>query len=93
MGNPLPRSAKPGTISLKHREFRRLCAFYGLTTDLDVADVFGMDRSAVYKVRTGRALPRDRFIAGALRAFPGVSFEDLFELVDYVPRGKGKKDA
>jgi len=52
----------------------------GLTTDTARAERIGVERSTYSRVRTGEIQPGPRFIAGCLRAFPDLRFEDLFEV-------------
>ena len=58
----------------------------GLVDEGAVAAAFGLNRLTVWRVRTGRLSPGPRFIGGALHAWRGMRFEDLFIVVDYVPR-------
>lgn len=52
----------------------------GLASDAARAAHIGVDRSTYSRVRSGEDLPGYRFIAGCLRAFPDLKFEDLFEV-------------
>jgi len=42
----------------------------------------GVHRTTLHRVRTGETEPSTAFIAGALRAFAPMRFEDLFESVE-----------
>jgi hypothetical protein len=72
--------------------FERACERYGhvdphgVVDDKAVAAAFGLNRLTVWRVRTDRLSPGPRFIGGALKAWRGMRFEDLFMIVDYVPR-------
>lgn len=59
-----------------------LCARYGLRTDAQVAEAFGVERSMVNRIRRGVLRPNASFVAGALRAWRGVRFEELFVPVE-----------
>lgn len=78
-------------LALDLPAFTRECERLNLTSDSKVAAAFGVDRLTVWRVRTGQMGAGGRFIGGALRALRGVRFEDLFLVVDYVPR-RAKKD-
>lgn len=43
-----------------------------------LARLIGMSLSEVYRIREGKRKIGERFIVGALTAFPGRKFEDLF---------------
>jgi hypothetical protein len=75
-------------LSLDLAAFRRACDRYGHDDDGKVAQAFGVNRLTVWRVRTGRMSPGPRFVGGALRAWRGMRFEDLFMVVDYVPRSQ-----
>jgi hypothetical protein len=67
-------------------EFRRLCAVHQLTNDRKIACALGIQHSTAWRTGTGATGPSERFIAGALRAFPEIKFEHLFTTVDYEKR-------
>ena len=74
-------------MALNITEFRRLCGVYHLHSDRDVADALGIQASTAWRTGTGATGPSERFIAGALRAFPDARFETLFHCVDYTRGG------
>lgn len=80
---PLTGIGRPSTVVLKIDEFRRLCASHHLRNDRDIAHALGIQHSTAWRTGTGATGPSERFIAGALRAFDGICFTDLFECVDY----------
>lgn len=47
----------------------------------ELAQAMGMSMSQVYRVREGKREISALFIVGALKAFPGYKFEDLFILL------------
>ena len=50
----------------------------GYRTDAERAALIGVDRSLFNRVRQGKTVPGERFIAACLAAFPRAKFEDLF---------------
>jgi len=55
-----------------------ISAARGLATDTARAERIGVDRSTYSRIRSGDIRPGERFIAGCLRAFPDLKFDDLF---------------
>jgi hypothetical protein len=46
----------------------------------------GVDKTMLWRVRTGRSNPGVEFIAKFLLAFPGMKFEDVFSIEsDFIP--------
>lgn len=50
-----------------------------------LAEVMGISVSQVYRVRQGKRSINQKFIVGAMRAFPEHRFEDLFYLAPETP--------
>ncbi|GEL17651.1 helix-turn-helix domain-containing protein [Pseudonocardia asaccharolytica] len=50
----------------------------GLVSDAALAQAMGMHGATVGRTLSGKAQLGGAFIAGLLKAFPGLSFEDLF---------------
>jgi len=48
----------------------------------ELAQVMGISTSQVYRVREGKRHINQKFIIGAIRAFPERKFDDLFYLTD-----------
>ena len=48
----------------------------------ELADVMGISVSQVYRVREGKRHINQKFIIGAIRAFPERKFDDLFYLTE-----------
>ena len=48
----------------------------------ELADVMGISVSQVYRVREGKRHINQKFIIGAIKAFPERKFDDLFYLAD-----------
>lgn len=59
---------------LKTRLFE-LLKFYSME---ELATLMGLSNSHLYRVRQGKRGINEKFIVGALRAFPKRKFEDLF---------------
>lgn len=49
-------------------------------TETELAQRIGVDRTTIYRVKRGKSAPGEDFIAGALKAFPEISFDELFFL-------------
>jgi len=50
----------------------------------ELAQAMGISVSQIYRVQKGKRNINEKFIVGAMRAFPGLKFDDLFYL-DSVP--------
>ena len=50
-----------------------------------VANAMGISVSQIYRVRNGKRNINQKFVVGALKAFPGYKFDDLFYLSPKVP--------
>lgn len=50
--------------------------------DTALAEHMGINRVQIWRVKEGHNEPGRDFIAGILKAFPNVSFEDIFFLPD-----------
>jgi len=48
----------------------------------ELAQVMGISTSQVYRVREGKRHINQKFIIGAIQAFPERKFDDLFYLTD-----------
>ena len=46
----------------------------------ELADAMGISVSQIYRVRQGKRNINQKFIIGAMKAFPGYRFDDLFYL-------------
>jgi hypothetical protein len=54
----------------------------------ELAQAMGISVSQVYRVQEGTRKINCKFIIGAIKAFPGYSFDDLFYFIPEVPTGK-----
>lgn len=59
----------------------------------ELAEAMEISVSQVYRVQEGKRNINCKFIIGAIKAFPGCSFDDLFYLVSEVPAGKNSRPA
>lgn len=66
-------------IKLNRAEFEKHQAAKGWN-DTELAKNMGINRSQVWRVKEGKNEPGRDFIAGALKAFPEASFDELFIL-------------
>lgn len=71
-------SPAPAVIRLRMDRIDEIATARGLASDSARAERIGVDRSTYSRVRAGEIVPGHRFIAGCLRAFPDLKFEDLF---------------
>jgi predicted transcriptional regulator len=71
---------------LKTRVFDLCPRNYRNLTEL--AKAMGISVSQVYRVLEGKRNINRKFIIGAMKAFPGHKFDDLFYFVAEVPAGK-----
>jgi hypothetical protein len=78
----IERTAGKGKLELKTRVFDLQPEYYRSLTEM--AKAMGISVSQVYRVLEGKRRINQRFILGAVRAFPGYMLDDLF----YVERGK-----
>ncbi|MBA7623117.1 hypothetical protein ES703_30510 [subsurface metagenome] len=59
----------------------------------ELAKAMEISVSQVYRVQEGKRNINCKFIIGAIKAFPGYTFDDLFCLVPEVPAGKESRPA
>ena len=59
----------------------------------ELAQAMEISVSQVYRVQAGKRSINCKFIIGAIKAFPGYSFDDLFYFVTEVPAGKKSRNA
>ncbi|OGO06549.1 MAG: hypothetical protein A2Z76_01050 [Chloroflexi bacterium RBG_13_56_8b] len=59
----------------------------------ELAQAMEISVSQVYRVQEGKRNINCRFIIGAIKAFPGCSFDDLFYFVPEVPVGNDSRAA
>ena len=76
---------------LKMRIFDLWLERYKNLTEL--AEAMEISVSQVYRVQEGKRNINCKFIIGAIKAFPGCSFDDLFYFVPEVPVGTDSRAA
>jgi hypothetical protein len=59
----------------------------------ELAQAMGISVSQVYRVQEGKRNINCKFIIGAIKAFPGYSFVELFYFVPEVPAGRVSRPA
>ena len=59
----------------------------------ELAQAMEISVSQVYRVQEGKRNINCKFIIGAIKAFPGCSFDDLFYFVPEVPVGNDSRAA
>ena len=59
----------------------------------ELAEAMEISVSQVYRVQDGKRNINCKFIIGAIKAFPGYSFDDLFYFVPEMPVGKDSRTA
>lgn len=69
-------------IELRLNEFDVITGLRGWFTDEERARRIGVDPATMCRIRKGRTLPGERFIAGVLWALPEIEFDHLFEVID-----------
>jgi len=82
----LPVGMKVDIMLLKTRVFDLYHRNYKSLSEL--AEAMGISVSQVYRVLEGKRNINRKFIIGAMQAFPGYKFDDLFYFVPEVPVGK-----
>ena len=75
VGLPLPGPPRGG-LKLKTRVFELYNKEYSNLAE--VAQAMGISNSQIYRVRDGRRTINEKFIIGALKAFPGYRLDELF---------------
>lgn len=74
-------------VKLNREALEKLQAKHNIN-DTELANKMGINRTQVWRVKAGKNDPGTDFVAGALRAFPGVKFDELFILPDVVQARK-----
>jgi hypothetical protein len=77
------------TVLLKTRVFDLCPERYRNLSEL--AQAMEISVSQVYRVQDGKRKINCKFIVGAIKAFPGCSFDDLFYFVPEMPVGKDSR--
>jgi len=69
----------PGAMKLKTRVFKLSNGKHENLSEL--AQVMGISLAQIYRVRAGKRDIGEKFIIGAVKAFPGNKLDDLFYVV------------
>jgi len=67
-------------VKLRTRVFELYNGQYSSLVEL--ARAMGISNSQIYRVKHGKRTINEKFIVGALKAFPGYKLGDLFYVVD-----------
>jgi hypothetical protein len=86
-----PIGIEGGAMLLKARIFDLCPGRYRNLSEL--AQAMEISVSQVYRVQEGKRKINCKFIIGAIKAFPGCSFDDLFYFAPEVPAGKNSRTA
>ncbi|MBA7683619.1 hypothetical protein ES703_91991 [subsurface metagenome] len=78
-------------MRLKTRIFELNYSHYNNLSEL--ARAMGISVSQIYRVQEGKRSINGKFIIGAMRAFPGYKFDDLFYLASIPPMPAGYRAA
>lgn len=79
-------------IRLRRRAYLEACLKRELLTTVAQGRALGLGHSSVWRILDGLSAPGTAFIAGAIRTFPELGFDGLFEVVDE-PADDGDEDA
>lgn len=69
------------TLRLRRGQLDKYRSIAGLTTEQRLADRMGVHQGTVNKILNGHQTPSARFIGALIAAFPGATFDDLWEIV------------
>jgi transcriptional regulator with XRE-family HTH domain len=64
-------------------------SFSGYKNLSELAEAMGISVSQIYRVREGKRHINQKFIVGAIKAFPGYRLDDLFYLASEEPTDSG----
>ena len=66
-------------VTFIRKRLERAMKLHGLTTSTELAAALGMSKSNVGRIRSGEIQPGRNTIDALLKAFPELTYEDLFE--------------
>jgi hypothetical protein len=69
-------------VTLRRKRLERAMKTSGIKTNRDLATALKMDTTTAWRLRTGRTGPGRESTAAILKAFPELTYEDLFECLD-----------
>lgn len=73
--------AMTATLRLRADQLGKYRGVAQINTDEALAKRMGMDPASVSRVLRGTAVPGPKFIGALVAAFPGLTIDDLFEVV------------
>lgn len=77
-----PRSTSRGPhLTVERDRLDSLRNAHGIDSDADLARVIGVDPATLYRVREGKTVASNEFLAKVAIAFPGASFDHLFTVI------------
>lgn len=68
-------------LTVNHLRLDSLRKAHGIGSDAELARVIGVDPATLYRVREGKTIPSNEFLAKVATAFPNASFDHLFAVV------------
>jgi hypothetical protein len=75
------RKATP-VLRLRTEQFQRHCKTLGLENASAQAEHLGLSKWTISRLLSGAIVPGEHVIACTLYAFPGLRFDDFFEVID-----------
>lgn len=73
-------------LRVKADELQRRRRAAGIAdTHIALASYIGVNHGTVSRIFAGKSAPGERFITALIKAFPGATIDDLFEIVDDSP--------
>jgi transcriptional regulator with XRE-family HTH domain len=73
------------TLILKADQLQKYRQVAHLDTQSKLAEAMGFDAGNLSRVLAGKQVPGPKFIAALMSAFPALTLDDLFEVVDTDP--------
>jgi transcriptional regulator with XRE-family HTH domain len=68
-------------LTINADRLNTLSRAHGISTDAELARVIGVNPATLYRVREGKTVASNEFLAKVADAFPNASLDHLFELV------------
>lgn len=78
-------SDRPWTVDLNRERYRQLVTAEGWKTQPEQAEALGLPQATISRIVECDGRPSPKTIAALLRAFPGETFDSLFEIVEDIP--------
>ncbi len=74
-------STRPTHIAVDSDRLDSLRIAHGISSNAELARIIGVDRSTLLRVREGKTIASNEFLAKLATAFPFISKDDLFKIV------------